>query len=814
MSMVRCWLLTGLVVVVGVVPAVAQFTPIQDASSGSEISLWEALDLVAPAPFGPGTSWGATPSDGCTGTACLNNGAGGRRADDGFDQVWQDGTIQVSLAALFWGGSANPGDTLGQSLVFDATAFDGTVADAPSPPVDAFGATSSFTVGGDGRFMVGDASATHATAWSLSSLNVAFPNTSIVDRSVTFDVSGLDVYLWNGSAYELFVANAPAESYIIAFDPGSDLDFQDMLVYMQGATPGPPCSTSAECDDGEACTTDVCNAFGGCVHEGTSGATEVCDGVDNDCDNLTDEDFPDLGLPCTVGVGACAASGVMVCSVDGLGTVCDATPGVPAPDDATCDGIDDDCDGATDEDFVPTVTTCGVGACAGNTGQLVCDAGALIDTCDPFGGAAVDDATCDGVDDDCDGATDEDFVSTPTTCGVGACSGNTGALVCQGGVLVDTCDPFAGAAVDDATCDGIDDDCDGGSDEDFVPVPTTCGVGACAGNTGAIVCQNGAPVDTCDPFGGAAADDATCDGVDDDCDGTSDEEYVPVPTTCGVGACAGNTGAMVCQNGGLVDTCDPFGGAALDDATCDGVDDDCDGVDDEDFVPVPTTCGVGACAGNTGQEICENGGVVDTCDPFAGASPEVCDGVDNNCDGATDEEPSATASCAFLDDQCLVGVCSAGACAAQPANEGGPCDDANMCTEPDVCTAGVCGGLCISILYADLTPVPPNADAIVDVDDVLCVLAANNATPDPACLDADIWPCPPNQDGLNEAGDLIAVLAAAAGDPPCPDECPPCPGACCVAGDPPCVFVPQSECDALGGTFGGANTECGPATCP
>ena len=187
-----------------------------------------------------------------------------------------------------------------------------------------------------------------------------------------------------------------------------------------------------------------------------------------------------------------------------------------------------------------------------------CTAGVFAgDTCDPLAGAAADDTTCDGTDDDCDGSDDEDFVTSGTTCGVGACSANTGNTSCVLGSVQDSCDPLAGAAVDDTTCDGIDDDCDGSDDENFVSSGTTCGVGACSANTGATSCVAGSVQDSCDPLAGAAADDTTCDGTDDDCDGSDDEDFVTSGTTCGVGACSANTGNTSCVLGSVQDSCDP-----------------------------------------------------------------------------------------------------------------------------------------------------------------------------------------------------------------------------------------------------------------
>ncbi|MGD8863246.1 MAG: hypothetical protein PVI30_24750, partial [Myxococcales bacterium] len=283
------------------------------------------------------------------------------------------------------------------------------------------------------------------------------------------------------------------------------------------------------------------------------------------CDGVTDDQYvPDDSC----GVGYCRTNNTPSTCVGGVETACVA--GAPlSSDDATCDGIDDDCDASADEDYVETATACGHGACA-TAGTLTCLEGAEVDTCVAGTGAA-DDATCDGIDDDCDGREDEDYVPPTTNCGVGACA-TTGALECvAGGTTTDTCVPLA-AAANDATCDGVDDDCDMAVDEDYVPVTTNCGQGVCA-SSGATSCVDGAVQDSCSP-GPTTGDDSDCDGDDDDCDASTDEGYASVPTSCGTGVCA-SSGATSCVDGAVQDSCSP-GPTTGDDSDCDGDDDDCD----------------------------------------------------------------------------------------------------------------------------------------------------------------------------------------------------------------------------------------------
>ena len=338
-----------------------------------------------------------------------------------------------------------------------------------------------------------------------------------------------------------------------------------------------------------------------------SGAMEICDGKDNNCDGSVDEELGSL----TCGKGACLHT-VPAC-VDGISQPCDPMAGVELEE---CDSVDNDCDGLVDEDL--GWSQCGLGACFHVVDNCV---GGIPQNCDPAAGVELEE--CDGIDNDCNGAVDEGLGTT--TCGLGTCAHSV--QNCVGG-QTQYCDPEQGLSPE--TCDGLDNDCNGEVDDGLGTI--TCGLGACEHAEEYCV---GGKIQTCNPFAGAAFEQ--CDGLDNDCDGLADEDLGF--NSCGLGECFHSVSACV---DGQAPACDPLEG--LSPEICDGKDNDCNGQVDEELGEV--FCGLGECA--HAEPACV-GGVTVECDPFEGLSPEACDGLDNDCDDEVDEE--------LGESTCGLGIC-------------------------------------------------------------------------------------------------------------------------------------------------------------
>ena len=420
-----------------------------------------------------------------------------------------------------------------------------------------------------------------------------------------------------------------------AFSCSSDADCADgnsCLSYVGMGMLCQPDSGSCECNvstEGTKRSCDKSNGFGTCfgfevcdLVQGWSGcdamepAAEMCDGIDNDCNGLTDEGLP-ATQPCSADNGFGSCPGDATCQ-NVQGWVCDA----PEPLAEVCDGLDNDCNDGIDEDFKNGL------------------------------GAYNDFNHCGGCNQSCEsvfvnGIAECDDSAPEPTCKVALCddgffkSGDFQCLpdasaMCQACTMDEDCAAdkfhcvdFEGEAFCTRMC-AVDGDCpsgysclDVGGAMECIPDTGSCNCDgsdlslsrACSATWPAGVPEEEADsvclgFQPCTPlgWGDCILPAESCDGLDNDCDGMFDEDFqeggkfvddhhcgecgndctlLPYPNV--VGSCDGNPPMPVCvidcadgyfdPNGSISDGCECFYEGPLDEP--DGIDQNCDGMDGE-----------------------------------------------------------------------------------------------------------------------------------------------------------------------------------------------------------------------------------------
>ncbi|WP_231511847.1 putative metal-binding motif-containing protein [Chondromyces apiculatus] len=209
---------------------------------------------------------------------------------------------------------------------------------------------------------------------------------------------------------------------------------------------------------------DDCNDFNESVHPA---AEETCNGLDDNCNDETDESTVDSGGACDTGQQGICALGAGVCQ-EGI-LVC-VRSHQPSPE--SCDGLDNDCDGVVDEDNPGGTVSCAltgeVGACA--EGVTYCTHGEI--ECAPLYLPGPE--TCDGMDNDCNGVVDEGVKSTFYRDADGDSYGNPAlpAQACSApaGYVANAndCNDSNAGIKPGATeiCDGVDNNCANGTNDE------------------------------------------------------------------------------------------------------------------------------------------------------------------------------------------------------------------------------------------------------------------------------------------------------------------------------------------------------------
>ncbi len=441
-------------------------------------------------------------------------------------------------------------------------------------------------------------------------------------------------------------------------------------------------------------------------------AAESCNGRDDDCDSRTDEGFDQDGDSYTTCGGDCN----------------DNSPDISPGERELCDGLDNDCDSLTDEGC--TCRNGGTRPCGSDTGECkegtqTCSSGAW-GPC--LGGAGPGPETCphDGRDNDCDGEADEIF------CGRGYCYDWKGQIPDDIAYYIDEI-AMGHYCANEWHRHDIDGD---GYDERYLIVGEWfrtwlyCLAQEATGYTVYDIADNGGGFSYGCTYSGGTASDASRAYCDSPGEYSYHDQIFSEPQ-----ARLSSLG-MFCYT----DPPAPFGGYGWDAYELNwvwgdghreylmylrcGTDGDCPS-DEYCYKPSPSDPLTYHCKSRCGNGICDPGEIC----PQDGTGPEICDGLDSDCNGAVDDVLAITCS---SDSECPPDGCYSGTYRDFTCQSPGSCD--SLCTYSTIITDSDSDGYdteCDSDCDDSGGAIHPGAPELCDERDNNC-----NDDTDEGCLTA------------------------------------------------------------------------------
>jgi len=475
-------------------------------------------------------------------------------------------------------------------------------------------------------------------------------------------------------------------------------------------------SAQVDCDDLDAAT--------------YPGAPETCDELDNDCDGEIDENVTSTWFLDADGDGYGTADVTTDECVAGTGFTDNADDCNDLNDDIhpdaleTCDGIDNNCDGRSDEPDATDASTWYVDSDGDGWGTS--DATEI--GCDAPAGFVLHDGDCDDANPSYHPGASEADCTDPNDYN---CDGSVGYVDADGDGFsaCEDCDDNEATTHENGTevCDGADNDCDGDVDDDAVDATTWYGDsdGDGHGGTQFQVEACDAPVnyvataDDCDDLDASSYPGASevCDLADNDCDTIVDEgvefTFYADADADGYGDASQPIEACVqpARHSSNGDDCDDSSASTSPASyeVCDGVDNDCDlAVDEADAINTSTwyldtdsdgygdslqatsACDMPSGYANNGSDCDDDSASIHP------AATEICDSLDNDCDGDADESDAADASTWYpdADGDSYGDATSPQVSCSQPIGtlaDGQDCDDSNGNIHPGA--TEVCDGV-------------------------------------------------------------------------------------------------------------------------